>query len=406
MFLFLPVLSLYNAVKNIRAQYAINSIWLFCGYFGFTFVIATGSKADSVRIAAELGRMYDSELTLNTLIGFFYNPITGKLDIVQSLIQFIVSRFTDNYKILFTVFGLLFGYFYSRNIGYLVHQTNTKDSLFSGLLLMSFAMVNPIWNINGFRYYMAAQFFIFGLLPFLFEGKTNRWFFVVLSVLTHWSFFTAVGISGVYILLRNRINLYFILFVFSFFVSFLNLESTRTLFENYAPDILIESRSGYLDEGYYEKLKSREESANWYLSGHFEALKWLIFGLVVYLYFFQKKGLTNQKGLFRLFNFSLLFFALINLFSVAPSMGRFYVIPVMLFLGLFYLFTKNNKYWLPMGLKLLSIPILLLFIIVRIRIGADYFGAMLLFGNPILAVFISDEIPFIDFIKTVFNDIF
>jgi hypothetical protein len=401
MFLFLPVLSLYNAVKNIRAQYAVNSIWLFCGYFGLTFVIAAGSNADSSRIAAELGHMYDSKLTLDTLIGFFYNPITRQLDIVQSLILFIVSRFTDSAKILYAAFGMLFGYFYSRNIGYIVHQTNTKDNWFAGLLLVSFALVIPVWYINGFRYYMAAQVFTFGLLPFLFEGKTNRWFFVILSVLIHWSFFIAIGITGVYILLRNRIHLYYLLFAFTFFISILNLDIIRTLFESYAPAIIQESRSGYLNEAYQETVSSSKQGANWYVSGHFEALKWLIFVLVGYLYFYQKKRLTSQKGLFRLFNFSLLFFAFINLFSVAPSMGRFYVIPVMLFLGLFYLVTKNNTFTLPVLSKQLSTPILLLFIIVRIRIGFDYAGAMLIFGNPILAAFISNETPLIAFIKMI-----
>ena len=38
------------------------------------------------------------------------------IDFVEPLISTIVSSFTSNYKILFAIYGLIFGFFYSRNI--------------------------------------------------------------------------------------------------------------------------------------------------------------------------------------------------------------------------------------------------------------------------------------------------
>jgi hypothetical protein len=50
----------------------------------------------------------------------------------------------------------------------------------------------------------------------------------------------------------------------------------------------------------------------------------------------------------------------------------------------------------------MSLVILLFIVVVQIRIGADYFGAFLFIGNPILNLFVQDTTPFIDFIKVLF----
>ena len=46
--------------------------------------------------------------------------------------------------------------------------------------------------------------------------------------------------------------------------------------------------------------------------------------------------------------------------------------------------------------------ILLFIVVVQIRIGADYFGAFLFIGNPVVNLFIQDNTPFIYYIKSMF----
>lgn len=402
MFLVLPALSLYNAIRHIRASYAMNAIWLFSGYFGLTFVLASGSSADSARIVQGLLDMHESRLSFEVLTSFFYSEKTGQLDIVQPLITFIISRFTDNPKILYMVFGLLFGYFYSRNIGYIIHKTMPKKSWYSAFLLISFALVVPVWFINGFRYYMAAQVFIFGVLPYLMEGSRKRLYYALFAGLIHWSFFIAIGLLFAYMVIKNRTLFYYVLFVTTFFISLLNIEIIRTLFESYAPAVVQETRAGYLGEAYGEVISEKNTSVNWYVNGHFEALKWLIFALASYLYLAKKSLLKSEKGNYNIFNFSLFFFGFINLFSVVPSVNRFYVIPVMLFLAVFYMISKDRRFTLPPMARQVAIFILLLFILVRIRIGFDFVGALLLFGNPLVALFVDNQTPLIEFVKMFF----
>jgi hypothetical protein len=53
-------------------------------------------------------------------------------------------------------------------------------------------------------------------------------------------------------------------------------------------------------------------------------------------------------------------------------------------------------------LKKIGVPLLLIFIIVKLRFAFDYTGASLILGNPITAFFIENEIPLIDFVKSLF----
>ncbi len=401
-FLLLPAVSIYNAIRNIRTSYAINLIWLFCGYFGLTFVIDLESSFDSARIARELIRMHNTKLSFDILISYFYSAETGQLDIVQPLLTFIISRFTASPKILYAFFGLVFGFFYSRNLGYIIHKTNAGQGWFTALLLISFAIVVPVWYINGFRYYLAVHVFSFGALPYLFDGKKNRLLLIVFSVIIHWSFFIAAALMIAYILLGNRLTLYYLFFVITFFISLLNLEIINSIFQSYAPEALLITRSSYLSENYNIVVKESKQISSWFLDGHFEYLKWFIFFMVNLLFFKKRKLLKINLGIYNVFNFSLFFFGFINMLSVVPSVSRFFVIPTLLFLAVFYILSKDQRFQLPILLRNLSMPVLLLFIVVRIRMGLDFAGALLLFGNPLIALFIQSETSLLNFIKMIF----
>jgi len=50
-------------------------------------------------------------------------------------------------------------------------------------------------------------------------------------------------------------------------------------------------------------------------------------------------------------------------------------------------------------LGIISVPFLAFFIIFTIRMGFDFIGLLTIIGNPIIALFIEDLIPLINFIK-------
>lgn len=400
-YLIWPFGALLKSFSWVRTKEAKNLVWLFCVYFGFTFVIKEGSFADSSRIARELHEMSRSGIGLNELLGTFYTTGSKNIDVIQSLITFIVSRFTADARFLFAVFGLVFGYFYSRNIWLIMNKTNMRIGIFSGLVLLAFVFVDGIWNINGFRFNTAIQVFVYGSLSYFLEGNKRKLWITAAVILLHWSFAIAFAILLIYVFLRNRSWIYFALFIISFFVASLQMDIVRTWFESYAPVMVQESRSGYLNEHVIEARENMQSTANWYVRGHVEILKWFVFASIVYIYLWGIKKIKKHKQLYNLFNFSLLFYAIINILSSIPAVGRFYEVASMLSLAVIFLnlqmIPANYSPWL----KRIGVPLLLIFILVKLRFAFDYMGASLVFGNPITAIFIENEVPLIDFIKSL-----
>jgi hypothetical protein len=186
-------------------------------------------------------------------------------------------------------------------------------------------------------------------------------------------------------------------------MTILEFQEIRTLFETYAPAIIQESRSGYLNESYREGVNENLMATNWYVIGHLEAMKWFVFAAVSVLFFKGAAKLRQQPQLYNLFNFSLLFYSVFNVFSVVPSVVRFSTIGNILFLGVFFLSVHLLEDPFPRILKLAGIPVLLLFIIVRIRIGFDYTGILLFIGNPLIAAILESQSPIIDFVKLLLS---
>lgn len=350
-----------------------------------------------------LVQMAQSEITLSNLFSFFYSPETGELDIVQSLLIFLVSRLTSDHRILYAIFGLFFGFFYTRNVWLLITKTGKANNIFSGLLLTGYIIAVTIWDINGFRFYTAVHVFLYGLLPYFLQNDKKKLWASVFAILIHWSFVLPFIVFLLYILLKNRPRVYFAFFIVSTFITILEFQEIRILFENYAPAIIQESRSGYLNESYREGVTENLMATNWYVRGHLEGMKWFVFAAVSILFFKGTAKLRKQPELFNLFNFALLFYSVFNVFNVVPSVVRFITIGNILFLSVFFLSVQLLENPFPKILRLAGIPVLILFIIVRIRIGFDYTGILLFIGNPIISVLLENQSPIIDIVKSLFS---
>lgn len=350
-----------------------------------------------------LEQMAQSEITLSNLFSFFYTPETGELDIVQSLLIFLVSRFSSDHRILYAIFGLFFGFFYSRNVWLLIAKTGKADNVFTGLILIGYIIAVTIWDINGFRFYTAVHVFLYGLLPYFLLNETKKLWASVFAILIHWSFILPFIVFLLYILLKNRPRVYFAFFVVSTFITILEFQEIRVLFETYAPAIIQESRSGYLNESYREGVTENFMATNWYIRGHLAGMKWFVFAAVSLLFFKSATRIRQQPELYNLFNFTLLYYSVFNLFTVVPSVVRFITIGNILFLAVIFLSIQLLGNPFPKILRLAGIPALLLFIIVRIRIGSDYTGILLFIGNPIIAAIMESQTPIIEIVKSLFT---
>jgi len=385
------------ALRSWRKSWSKNIFWAFCIFFGFTFVIVENIEdaADSARYAQLLVEYSNSVLDFKSLIRSFYSESSAYVDVAQPIITYLVSIFTVNPSILFSVFAMIFGFFYSRNIWYIL--SNIKDDLNPLLILFIFvfALTNPIWFINGFRMWTAAQIFVYGALPFLFEGKYQKLFWSFLSIFFHFSFLTPIAILLIYILFKNRRNVYMGFFIITFFLKELDLQVVQS-YLSFLPSIFQARVGGYLNVEYAESIVMARQEYNWYIILAPKALEWVIFIIVMFLFFLRREILEKQKGLINLFYFSILFFSFANILSLVPSGGRFANVGYAFMFFSFSIFL--SRFPEDPGLKIitiLSVPFILLYSLVAIRVGTEFFGFVTIIGNPVFAALGAESAPLI-----------
>jgi len=392
LFIIWPFLAVFTAFRNYRENWAKNILWAFVAFYGFSFAIGAESQgSDIVRYVNEVKYLNSINLGISDAIDYY--QVSGEIDIVRTFLALVVSRFTDSQAILTLVYGIIFGFFFSRNIWYLLEQLDGKLQAITLLLFTCFFLEIPFWDMNGFRMWTAAHVFIYGVLPFLFEGNRKGLWISCLSLLFHFSFLIPLALLFFYIFAGNRLTIYFLFFFTTFFISEIDLEVVNQLVENYAPEILQERTSSYRAEGQVEEHRSAsEEGRVWYARWYGKALKWSVMGYLVVLYFKGKSFFMEHEGWLRLFSFILLFYGVSNILSSLPSGGRYLSIVNMMALALITMYVQNREHERVLKRFItISIPALLLFVVVAVRTGLYTVSATSILGNPILAIFLVNE---------------
>jgi len=383
LFLVWPFLSLISALKNYRMPWAKNIFWVFCTFYGFTFIIDLDSSRDIVRTASEFQRLHGLEISFKD-----YLIYTERADVFRVFIDYTLSRVTDNPAILTLVYASIFGFFLSRNIWYVMERLEGRILPVTVFLLLCFFLVNPIWNINGFRMWTAAHLFIYGLLPYLCEGKLKGLFYSMAAVLVHFSFLVPVSVLLVYTMLGNRLTAYYFFYVLAFFISEIDLAAFNNFMETYAPEIIQDRTRGYRGEMGVERYREYEPETQWYATWYHPALNYVLMGFLSMFYFTGRKFFNENRNWMNLFCFALLFYAVAYLFSSLPSGGRYLVVGNMISLALVILYIQNRTHEKLMRRYIwAAAPALFLYAVVAIRLGMDSISVTAVMGNPVIALF-------------------
>jgi len=354
---------------------------------------------DAVRYAERLINMAKIDFSFSEFISSLYTEETMYLDILQPFVTFIISRFTTNAHILFATFGLLYGYFYSRNIWLLLQRMQPKYHTYSFIFLIAFILIAPIWNINGFRFGIAIQIYLYGVLSYLLTGNRNKVLISALAIFAHFSFVAPVMLLLGYIFLRNRSHIYFTIFVISFFISEIEFGFIKTTINN-LPSLFRTKSEIYLVDDYLINRLEIVEQKNWYIRYYTPILKWISFSFLSLLYFYNRKDFKSSLELGNLFSFTLLFYAYANIAFLLPQGVRFYPIAnalVLFLLSVYPISFKSNS--MVSIIRKLYIPFILIIIISSLRKGMNFTGLLSIFGNPLLFPFIGSDFPIIELIK-------
>lgn len=390
LFLLNPFSVFLYAIYNLTTKWAANAIWAFVAFFGFSFALGEETQGSDINRYISLLEYYHLHVdSFYEAVDYFRS--SGDIDFMKYLISYVISRFTDSQAILTLVYGLIFGYFYSRNVVYFASFLKGKFNAFFWLFTLIFILIVPFWAINGFRFWTATQVFLYGLINFLIERNRKGLIYCFLSLVFHFAYLFPLLILLIQYLFPKKIVLALVFFITSFLVGELNVNWLGIQIERYAPTVFIERTDSYLVADIIERRGKAIQKLNWYVILHEKLLHYSISFLLVgfTLFFIKRKELFTYQNLL---HFVLLFYGATNIVASFASGGRFKLLAIQAALlamaGGLHIFSRQNT---GKGLLWLSISGTLLFIIVSLREGLYFMSLTTVLGNPIIAFFTAGE---------------
>lgn len=387
-FLISPLLSIVFSFKNLRVKDTVNLVWAFVAFFGWSMVPYTDQK-DSSAYRNKLQLLYNSEESQNNFLSNFYE-LGGETDILIPLLIYLTSFITENGSVLFLLFGIVFGYFYSRNLGFILDITkNSHQHFLIVFLVFCLLLIIPFWSINGIRFWTAAHVVLWCVLSYCKHEKGKYYVLLFFTPLIHFSFIFVVLIFFVWkIFDPKNSTLLLILFFISYFFSYYSISFVVELIQNYAPSFAENEVKSYTHPDLIISTQKGRVDSNWYVRYFLRALNLGVYILFYILIFrFGKKVFIDNQFLIKLTSFALFFGVISNLFSVIPSFSRFTKITTFLFLFLCISFIINILNLNKKIPKITFVPIFLIFfwLVVNIRDGMDFISLGTL-SNPIIAL--------------------
>jgi len=397
-FIISPFLGVIQAFKNYREKWAVNSVWFFVVFFGYTMY--RPESMDSYRYVLKLEKLYYSSLSWESFLLNLYNEEGNVVDIYQPLMSYFISMFTANGNVLFAMYGLVFGYFYSRNIWMVLNfAKETKMNMNRWILIFVFVSIVGYWDLNGVRMWTAAHIFFYGAFKYLMEGKHKGMLIAALTILVHFSFILPVGLLALFYVIKLPWTFTYFFYLVSFFISNLNLDQIGARLERILPSFLTPKINSYLNEDYVEVISRVKVQTSWFVIYYSKSIDWVLVILLSVIYFTRKLTSKHEKSFNNLFGFTLVFLAISNILAAAPSGGRYLMVAKLFAIALLFLFyiQYNNKFF-NTWLYLLR-PFLVFFLVISLRLSLDNTTVMTIFTNPLIVAFVDFPKPLLEFFK-------
>lgn len=385
-FIFLPILSLAIALKSYREKWAKNIVWAFTAFYAYHFS-APNEGAD---INSYIDKFYyysNQSFTIPNFIKSMYAEGSKTLDVIEPLISYLTSQTTSDHKILLLIYGIIYGFFFSRNIWFFIERTKGKLTIQALVILLLLIIQIGIWNLNGFRFWCAAHIFIYAALNLIILKNTKGYIFLLLACLMHLGLILPTFIVLIFRFIRVPLYVLYVFFLFTFFLVELDMEVVRNSISNYAPTFITGKLNSYTSEAYIEVVAEK-------LGGYsifYQVSKIVRVGIILFftsLLFINRKQLTKDV-MYKLFSFYLVLGAVANILSQIPSGGRYLSMSDFILYGTFFYFIQSYSRLKLSQYVWFVIPIVLVYVFYNFRIiGIHTFNIHHFINNPIVSLFI------------------
>lgn len=176
----------------------------------------------------------------------------GTHDIVMYILYFIMSRFTNNYHILFGAIAGIMGYFCCKSMRYITSDKNFGFSLSSLCIIL---MLNAVMidKVCVFRFYIAYWISIYSFFKIFIDNNKKYWLLLASTPLFHGSFFVVFFVIALYYLV-NYFRKYLVFFVIVSFALGFIVTNLIQYFLQFLPMGVASHYDAYIDEEYVKRV--------------------------------------------------------------------------------------------------------------------------------------------------------
>ena len=345
LFLLNPFVAAVLSLKKNRDRISIRILYFWFLMFGIGFC-AVNDQLDSYRIIADFHNI--SGLSWNSYFLYlseYFSFDTDIKDIYAVTIQFLVSRFTDNYHWVFLFFAAVFGFFYVSSLKLFLRYEAVGNLMVYYSLLFMFCYSNPIFNINGMRFWTAAWIGVFVLLSIVLEKNYKMLVLLILTPFMHGTFLIWGVLFFVAFLTQKYQKIWIVLFIASSFVSAVSYINILHDYSYLLPHYMQNLVYSYTEADRAVAIMSGQTSYKAAYANVLNSLPGCFCLLMSYLLIFNLNALKTEAKVNRLMRLYIPLAAMTNFLSGIPSMVRYekMMIPLLVIIWAMS-YSKMQKY--------------------------------------------------------------
>ena len=397
-----PILTLFFFIRDYDRKYAKNLLWLFCIFYGMIHIVFNeqGFYVDGISYALALEEK-GGNYGLKDLLGSLYSEDTTTPDLFMPLITFLISRFTTDYRVLFVMLAFVYGYFYSRNVWLVLNLKQGYKSTFLVLLLLSFVMILPIYQING-RFWLGAQVFFYGVAYYFVTGKRKYLWWCVGAALVHFAHFASIVAFASYCFLPKKSPVYFWILLGTLFISSINIQALSNVLANVVPSAFERKVDVYANVEYLQhRLETDTKSLHvLFVNG----LKDWLFRIMLLLFYWKYKQVILRNETYnRVFCFVAIFSIMASILAFVPSASRYLNLSAMFSIFFIAWVAQSDgiskRIFRNAYVRSAISCCLVFFVLFQIRSLFEFVGISFFVSNPWIALFVEDNFPLFYYIN-------
>lgn len=346
LFIISPFFAALYSFKRANTKSSFLIFFLSSIFFGMSFTVeegkdyVTGSGLDgqSYREDFESAKYISYYNYMEGLLGFLTFD-EGKKDYYFDTVIFYLSRFTDNYHVMFMVFAVVFSYFSLKSFHFFTSESKFNFSLISCILIYLF-LYNQIFNINGVRFWTAAWIAVYSIFQVYRNGNKKYLILALITPFFHGSFWVFCFILYCSLFLRKFEKIWIILFPVSFFASTLAVELIQG-FNSILPTFLSKLAQSYTSD---ERLNATWSGFGW-IPIVFKNMILFYISIIVLLFIKNSDRIKFNSKTRDLYLFLLMWVTIFNFLMFVPSLGnRFIQLSYPIIAYIWLVIFKDEKY--------------------------------------------------------------